>query len=73
MHSIAGRLILWVAAILDRSLLTVPEVDELDPPSTDNEPPITGQGDPQIEWTQQIRRALLSAREVSKREGSGQL
>ncbi len=73
MHSIAGRLILWVAAIFDRSLLTVPDVDELHPPSTDNEPPITGQGDPQIEWTQQIRRALLSAREVSKREGSGQL
>lgn len=71
MHSIAGRLILWVAAILDRSLLTVPDVDELHPPSTDNEPPITGQGDPQMDT--QIRRALLSAREVSKREGSGQL
>jgi hypothetical protein len=73
MHSIAGRLILWVSAILDRSLLTVPDVDELHPPSTDGEPPITGRGDQQIEWTQRPRRALLNAREVSKREGSGQL
>jgi hypothetical protein len=73
MHSIAGRLILWVSAILDRSLLTVPDVDELHPPSTHDEPPITGQGDQQIEWSQRIRRALLNAREVSKREGSGQL
>jgi len=28
MHSVVGRLILWVAEILDRSLLTVPDVDE---------------------------------------------
>ena len=28
MHSILGRLVLWVAEILDRSLLTVPELND---------------------------------------------
>jgi hypothetical protein len=28
MHNVIGRLIQWVAEILDRSLLTVPDLDE---------------------------------------------
>jgi len=28
MHNIIGRLIEWVAEILDRNLLTVPDVDD---------------------------------------------
>jgi hypothetical protein len=32
MRSLLGRLIIWVAERLDRSLITVPEVDEDFPP-----------------------------------------
>jgi hypothetical protein len=33
MRNIFGRLLLWVAEILDRNLLMVPEIDEYDSPS----------------------------------------
>jgi hypothetical protein len=28
MRSVVGRLIIWIAEMLDRSLLTVPDIDE---------------------------------------------
>ncbi len=28
MHRVLGRLVIWLAEILDRSLLTVPDLDE---------------------------------------------
>ena len=33
MRNVLGRLLMWVAEILDRNLLTVPEIDEYDSPS----------------------------------------
>ena len=33
MRNIRGRLLVWVAEILDRHLLMVPEIDEYDSPS----------------------------------------
>jgi hypothetical protein len=32
MRSALGRLIIWIAEMLDRSLLTVPDIDEHRPP-----------------------------------------
>jgi hypothetical protein len=34
MRSVLGRLIIWIAEILDRSLLTVPDIDEHRAPVT---------------------------------------
>jgi hypothetical protein len=33
MRNVLGRLLVWVAEVLDHNLLTVPEVDEYDAPS----------------------------------------
>ena len=53
MRNVLGRLVIWVAEILDRNLLTVPDVDEYYPPSD----PVrrTGQrGDRETERTRPI-------------------
>ena len=34
MRNVLGRLLILVAETLDRNLLTVPDIDEYDPPST---------------------------------------
>ena len=60
MFRLLWRLMMWIAEALDRSLLTVPEVNEpLSPPADSGEPPMTGQSDPNAEWTRQIRLALI--------------
>jgi hypothetical protein len=34
MRNVLGRLLILIVEALDRNLLTVPEIDEYDPPST---------------------------------------
>jgi hypothetical protein len=59
MRSILGRLVIWVAEILDRNLLTVPEVDEYYPPTAGSTDP---RHDREIERTRPILRDLIAAR-----------
>ena len=72
MFRLPWRLMMWIAEALDRSLLTVPEVNEpLSPPADSGKPPMTGQSDPNAEWTRQIRLALIrSHRDIEARGGA---
>ena len=67
MSRLLWLLMMRFAGLLDRRLLTVPEVDDPSPPPADpGEPPMTGQIDSEAEWTRQIRRALISSHRVSR-------
>ena len=59
MRNVLWRPLIWVAEILDRNLLTVPEVDEYYPPTAD---PTDGQRGRDDERTRPILRELLAAR-----------
>jgi hypothetical protein len=60
MRSVVWRLLIWIAEILDRNLLTAPGVDgEYYPPSAG---PTDGQQDREAERTRSIVRDLISAR-----------
>jgi hypothetical protein len=60
MFRLLWHLMMRISEALDRSLLRVPELNEpLSPPS--GRPSMTGQSDPNAEWTHQIRRALISS------------
>jgi hypothetical protein len=59
MHNVLSRLLVWMAEILDRNLLMVPEVDEYDRPYTD---PTDGRHDREVDRTRPILRELLGAR-----------
>jgi hypothetical protein len=59
MRNLLWRPLIWVAEILDRNLLTVPEVDEYYPPSAG---PTDGRHDRGIERTRPIFRDLIDAR-----------
>jgi hypothetical protein len=59
MRNLLWRPLIWVAEILDRNLLSVPEVDEYYPPSAD---PTNGRHDREIERTRPILRDLFAAR-----------
>jgi hypothetical protein len=59
MRNLLWRLLIWVAEILDRNLLTVPDVDENYPPSAG---PTDSQDDREIERTRPILRDLIAAR-----------
>jgi hypothetical protein len=59
MRNVLGRLLIWVAEILDRGLLTVPDVDEYYLPSAG---PTDDQHDRKIERTRPILRDLIAAR-----------
>ena len=73
MFRLLWLLVMWIAEVLDRSLLTVPEVNEpLSPPADSGERPMTGQSDPNAEWTRQIRLALIRSHEISRPVGGVQ-
>ena len=59
MRNLFWRLLIWVAEILDRNLLTAPDVDEHCPPSAG---PTDSQDDREIERTRPILRDLIASR-----------
>jgi hypothetical protein len=59
MRNVFWRLLIWVAEILDRNLITEPEIDELYPPSTD---PADGGRGWEVERTRPILRDLFATR-----------
>ena len=59
MRSVIWRLLIWIAEILDRNLITVPDVDGYYPPTTDQ---TACRHDRGIERTRPIIRDLIAAR-----------
>ena len=59
MRSVVWRLLIWVAEILDRNLITVPDVDEYYPTYPG---PVDRQHDWEFERTRPVLRELFAAR-----------
>jgi hypothetical protein len=59
MRNILSRLLIWVAEILDRNLITVPDIDDSYLPYSD---PVNGLHDREVERTRPILRELFASR-----------